>query len=331
MTLPTFVVVGAMKAGTTSLYHYLRAHPQVYMPRVKELDFFLEEANWSRGLRWYERRFRGVPDGARALGEASTNYTKHPQYPGVPERMAEVLPDARLIYVVRHPIDRIMSHYRHRIAAGSERRPFAEAVLTDPTYVATSRYAMQAARFLDHFPREQLLILTSEALKTDRTAAIARVYGFIGVDAAFTAPVHQHEFYRTDARARHSTVAWRLRTVIKRYFPAAKEAKELVDSMRGSLRGMGRGGASAPENGGPPRIPEDVRAALEAQLADDVAALRGLIGDVVDAWGIESPDATRTGTGRDGTLGPGTGSDREQMNGSRAPSSSSRSGGLPSA
>lgn len=297
MSLPTFVVIGAMKAGTTSLYHYLRAHPHVFMPRVKELDFFMEEANWSRGLRWYERRFKGAPDGTIALGEASTNYSKYPQYPGVPERMAGVLPDAKLIYVVRHPVDRIWSHYRHRVAVGSERRPLAEAVLTDPTYVDASRYAMQARRFLEHFDRDRLLILTSEALRDQRADAIAQVYRFIGVDPAFTASVHQHEFYRTAARVKHSPVTWRLRTAIKRHFPAAKEAKELVDSMRGALRSVGRRETPRTLEVGDPGMPDEVRAALAERLVGDVVELRALIGGRVDAWGL-TPRAMRSTDGR---------------------------------
>lgn len=281
MTLPNFVVVGAMKTGTTSLYHYLRAHPEVFMPRVKELDFFLAEANWGRGLRWYERRFAPAPASARAIGEASTNYSKFPQFTGVPERIATVLPGARIVYVVREPVERILSHYRHRVAVGSERRPLEIAVLRDPTYVNTSRYAMQAHRFLRHFPRDRMLILTSEALKSDRTTAIERVYGFLGVDSSFVAPVHAQEFYRTDARTTHSPVAWHLRTTIKRKFPAAKEAKELVDAMRGAFRSNGRPAASR-ERGTP--VPDPVRRELEARLAEDVECLRALAPEIVESW-----------------------------------------------
>ena len=71
--LPNFLVIGAMKAGTTSLFHYLRDHPQVFLPEEKELYFFTEEDNWHRGLEWYRSRFRGAGD-AKAVGEASVGY-----------------------------------------------------------------------------------------------------------------------------------------------------------------------------------------------------------------------------------------------------------------
>src|SRR5436190_12136822 len=100
--LPHFVVIGAMKAGTTSLWHYLRAHPRVYMPRIKELRYFQKGGALSRGLAWYEAQFAAAEPGQLA-GEASPGYTKYPHQTGVPERMAAVIPDARLVYVVRDP------------------------------------------------------------------------------------------------------------------------------------------------------------------------------------------------------------------------------------
>ena len=97
-----------------------------------------------------------------ALGEASTVYTKFPRYKGVAERMARVIPDVRLIYVVRHPIDRIRSHYEHRVASGAETAPMEIAVFDNPIYLDYSKYALQVEQYLQHFPREQLLIVSSE-------------------------------------------------------------------------------------------------------------------------------------------------------------------------
>ena len=82
--LPTFLVIGAMKAGTTSLYHYLRDHPQVFMPETKEVNFFNPRRNWHRGMTWYEEQFSAAPPGTVAVGEASTSYTKYPEVDGVP-------------------------------------------------------------------------------------------------------------------------------------------------------------------------------------------------------------------------------------------------------
>src|SRR5919106_4193832 len=98
--LPTFVIIGAQKCGTTALHSYLSRHPEVSMSRPKELDFFVEGANWEKGVDWYRSRFDGA---AKARGESSPNYTAHPMLAGVPERMAELVPDAKLIFMVRDP------------------------------------------------------------------------------------------------------------------------------------------------------------------------------------------------------------------------------------
>lgn len=108
--LPNFLIIGARKAGTTSMYYYLQAHPQVYMSPEKELKFFVPEKNWTRGVAWYEQYFDEAGD-AIAIGEASPSYTRYPRSRGIPALIAEVLPKARLIYLVRHPVDRMVSHY----------------------------------------------------------------------------------------------------------------------------------------------------------------------------------------------------------------------------
>lgn len=112
--LPNFLIIGAAKSGTTSLYRYLRDHPQVFMAHSKELKFFASRTRWGFGPGWYAWQCSDA-DGAVAIGEASPSYTRYPQRRGVPERVAQVLPDARLVYLIRHPIERMRSHYLHRI------------------------------------------------------------------------------------------------------------------------------------------------------------------------------------------------------------------------
>src|SRR5438309_2284856 len=139
--LPNLIVIGAARCGTTSLHKYLAAHPEIAMSREKELSFFVEEKNWSRGLGWYAAQF-----GAQApvRGESSPAYSAFPLYRGVPERMARTVPDAKLVYLVRDPIARIASHYTHRSASWPDTGAL-EAWLADPArrdwFVAPSRYA----------------------------------------------------------------------------------------------------------------------------------------------------------------------------------------------
>jgi hypothetical protein len=179
--LPTFLVIGAPKGGTTSLFEYLRTHPEVHMPEGKELSFFVAELNWRRGVGWYRQQFAGA-DGARAVGEASPTYAWYPSFSGVPSRIARVLPNVRLIYLVRHPIARMRSMYLHAVALGRERRPIARALLETPDYLDCSRYGMQLDQYRRHFPRDRLLVLRSEDLRESRGATLGRIFSFIGVD-----------------------------------------------------------------------------------------------------------------------------------------------------
>jgi hypothetical protein len=192
MTLPTFLIIGAMKGGTTSLHGYLRQHREVFMPERKELNFFLdeyagrpidppEERNWSRGITWYEQQFAGA-EGELAVGEASPNYSRYPTYPGVAERIAAVVPKVKLIYLVRNPIDRVFSHYLHDLANGREQRPLHIAVRRDDRYLAPSRYAMQLEHYFRVFSPGQVLLLKADDLLARRAETVRRVLEFIGVN-----------------------------------------------------------------------------------------------------------------------------------------------------
>lgn len=250
-TLPTFLVIGAMKSGTTSLYEYLRAHPQVFMPEVKELDFFAAAKNWPRGLDWYAAHFAGAA-GARAVGEASPAYANDPNHPGVPERIHSVLPDVKLVYVIRNPIDRIESHYRHRVRYEGEQAGADAAVLADlPRYLPPSRYAHQIDRYLEWFPRERLLVVLSDDLKADRVATLARIHRFIGVDAAFSPDVVNAEFLRN---------------------PPSRRSRWLRARRRSST---------------PSRLSAPVRTELAQMLRSDRLRLREIMGEDFDAWGLD--------------------------------------------
>jgi Sulfotransferase domain len=183
MTLPNFVVIGAMKAGTVSLGHYLDDHPDVFLGRggrFGEPNFFIEEHNWPRGRGWYESLFAGAGQAA-AIGECSPTYTWAHQYRGVPERMAQVAPEARLVYVVRDPIARMQSMYMHQVSAGRERRR-PEVALLDDRYLGPSRYGFQLAAFLDHFERSQVLVIASEVLRDRPREALSAVFSHLAVD-----------------------------------------------------------------------------------------------------------------------------------------------------
>lgn len=142
---PDFIIIGAMKCGTTSLYYYLRNHPDIFMPREKELHYFVEEKNFKKGEDWYQSNFN---DKFRLNGEASTNYTKKHLFSGVPERMHKVVPKAKLIFLYRDPAERSWSHYIHSLAAGLETRQPQQVFTPTSNYVLTSKYYWQLEPFL---------------------------------------------------------------------------------------------------------------------------------------------------------------------------------------
>ena len=111
---PNLFIIGAMKSGTSSLHAYLGTHPSVFMCEPKEPGYFVEQLNLKRGRGWYSKLFHGA-EGASIRGESSTEYTKAPMYGGVPQRLAEFNPQAKIIYLMRDPIERSISHYWHMV------------------------------------------------------------------------------------------------------------------------------------------------------------------------------------------------------------------------
>ena len=275
--LPNFLLIGAMKAGTTSLYHYLKGHPQIYVPAYKAPEFFVAESNLHRGVDWYRKQFAGAGPDVIAVGEASNAYAKYPKFDGVPQRIAAHIPDVRLIYIVRDPIDRILSHYRTRFAEGTERLPLEEAVLSNPIYLDYSKYALQIEQYLKHIPREQLLVITADALRNDRQRTVQTVYEFLGVDASLVPNELNREFYQTNDRAVRSPIPLWLRKSLKKYVPISKRFKEVENN---TLRKLKRLRPSKQEQ---PRaksitVPAELREKLVALLKDDVGRLRRLHG-----------------------------------------------------
>lgn len=116
--LPGLIVIGAMRAGTTTLYHHLSNHPEIGMSRMKETDFFVPKMNFPLGMSWYQSQF---DPGYSIYGEASPNYAMCHLWRGVPARIHSILPDVRLIFLARDPVDRLVSHYHHAWSTGTAR------------------------------------------------------------------------------------------------------------------------------------------------------------------------------------------------------------------
>jgi hypothetical protein len=268
MPRPGFVIIGAMKAGTTALYAELRRHPGIYMPDEKELDYFLGRAEWRRGPDWYDAQFAEA--GGRLAGEASPNYTKLPVFPGVFARMAAHVPDARLIYLLREPVARMRSHYLHQRAARRALPPIEQALLEIPDYLHCSSYGMQLEAVLEHYPREQVLLLRSEDLERDPAGTLERTFAFLGVPAlASVAAARVHT--TAGKRIARPGLGW-----------ADRIATRLPDRLAARARRM----TSLPASTEPSALAPDVVAELHRRLRPDVERLAALAGPGFEPWGL---------------------------------------------
>ena len=179
------------KCGSTTLYHWLRSHPDVYFPKEKELNFFSDERVYQRGLSWYGSLFAEAT-ATQLLGEASVGYMAPVHGAKAARRIALHVPDVKLLVVLRDPVERLRSHYRHELQRGREPRPLVEALSEpDNRYSAQSRYFECLQPYLEHFPREQLCLVSLEELVADGSPAWPTVLAYLGVDGV-AAPASAH-------------------------------------------------------------------------------------------------------------------------------------------
>lgn len=192
--LPDTLIIGAMRSGTTSLYRYLGAHPDVFMA-PKELQFFTE--HFEKGIAWYREQFAAA-GGAHVVGEATADYLARES---AMSRLAATLPDARLIASLRDPVDRAWSHFGLLRARGRERRSFSAALDDEETaiarqgpgadgvvYLTHGLYDVHLERCLRLFPRPQVHISIFERMATEPGVMYHSLCQFLGVDASFVPP-----------------------------------------------------------------------------------------------------------------------------------------------
>lgn len=194
---PNLFIIGACKSGTTSLHEYMGTHPDIFMSTPKEPSFFVDPPGFSpewnrqvsryRDLDAYLELFVGAR-GRRYVGESSTNYTKAPLVGDAARQIWEFQPNAKLIYIMRDPIERIVSHYWHRVRRGLETRTLLPAVKHNPLYLSTSNYPLQLRNYLKYFAREQLFVLTLEELTEDPCGTVQQIFRWLGIATDFVPP-----------------------------------------------------------------------------------------------------------------------------------------------
>lgn len=279
--LPNLLIVGAAKSGTTSLHHYLAAHPDVFMSEVKELKFF-DRADWRLRVDWYRRQF---PTDRPVRGESSPTYSLDPWFPDVPARISELVPDAKIIYLVRDPVERLLAHYVEMRALEQERRPL-EAALRDPAapdnrLVLGSRYAHQLGRYREHFADEQLLVLDHHDLLHSRGETLRETFSFLEVDPSFASPAFDA---RHNARETKLQLSGRGRWLHERGLlqPLRAGSRRLPVRLREALKMP----LIEPMPELEPELDTGTEHALRAHLAEDVARLRAMTGKAFPHWSL---------------------------------------------
>lgn len=207
--LPNFLIIGAAKCGTTSLYHQLRQHPDIFMPENKEPTFFSDRlrGTWNNGLQWYEQLFKDW-QGEAAVGEASTSYSKAPYYGDAPEKIARIIPQVKLIYLIRDPISQLASHYRQLLIYEGCRSSFDEVILGSDFLLDVACYYRQISHFLRFFSRDQILILFFEEYINKPIFIASRVSEFLAVDNRIDLILDEPKHTSTDKRIKRWPGPW---------------------------------------------------------------------------------------------------------------------------
>lgn len=282
--LPDFIIIGATKAGTTSLDFYLSLHPEIHMARPKEPRFFIDAAEpmgrWGGGIEWYRGLFQG---GKRICGEASPAYAHAPALPGVPERIARVVPEARLIYLVREPLQRLKSHFLMQCRQRGESRELADFLAANPDAccLLASDYGSQLQGYLNWFPLGQILVVESEELALNRADTLRRIFEFLSVDGGFSSPLFHHRRNVTNHQRIPSETGRKV--LNSRVMTFAKAS--LPSSIFYHLRNL----ALTPFTREPPamNLPEKLRDQIHERFHREVNLLRKQCGQALLSLGYE--------------------------------------------
>ena len=299
MTMPNFLMIGGAKAGTSSLYAYLRQHPQVFLSEVRECDFFALDGGlpsyhgpgdkiayrrYITDLDRYQRLFRRAGN-RPAVGESSDLYLDGP---GTAGRIRQYLPDAKLLVVLRNPADRAYSQYKHLVRDGREPlATFEEALDAEPERVAlgwhpnwhlTARgfYGRQLEAYLELFPKEQIAVHLYEDYVADPLAVLRKLFEFLGVDPRFEPDTSLR--YNVSGAPRsellHAFLARPLaiKDALKPLLPAAFRHRVRARLMNRNI---------VPDRS---RMSMKTRQRLIAVYRDDVLRLQTLIGRDLGAW-----------------------------------------------
>lgn len=276
--LPNCIIIGVAKCGTSALHDYLDLHPEISMSNPKELSFFSEARGWQYGLEWYKSHW---PTPNKIMGESSPSYTYDPDWREVPKRIRETLPEVKLIYMVRDPIARILSHYqnmyRKRLEVRSLREALCMPTVSESVYVRDTRYYTHLSHYLQFFERSQMHVVILEELAADPQATMQGVFAFLGVDDGFYHEAYAQPMNESAAKRRESDLGLALkalrRSAVLARVPIPQFAADLYKVLL--KRPVRR-----------PVLDEALRQELIYALEDEMRRFRMLVGKDLDYWSV---------------------------------------------
>lgn len=286
--LPDFVVIGALRAGTTTLYNFTRQLPGICLTTFKEPDYFIEEFNWPKGGDWYESLFK-CPE--KICGDFSPNYSSADKFKGVPERIHQANPDAKLIYTVRDPVARAVSHYNLNWLAKRVSVSPQELMTTDSGrhIVDGSRYMRQLEPFLEVFSPEQIMVVDFKDLVGEPHATLRRICNFIDYDVDEETLMAVEPQHRNSSQQLAALPAWWRR--FNRWSWAGDS--KVIRSIRGAIpetitRPVKNAVAavSSTEAQAPPAFSDPAKSALKAALKPDAMAFRKFTKNRFEDWSV---------------------------------------------
>lgn len=276
---PTFVGIGAQKCASTWLYQILKEHPQVCVGTEKEIDYF--SYHFDHGHQWYERQFAGCAD-RPCVGEISPSYFCEP---AVPERVFAYAPTARILLSLRDPVQRALSNHRHEVRVGhfsGDDLSFESGLANNPMYVEQSRYATHFKRWLQFFPKEQILVVLMEDIDRDPLSVARTVYEFLGIDKTYVPEGLSKRFNRSFANRYRGLTDIKDAIYKLTQVPGLKWAWRLGDLL--GLKALYRRVNTMPSEAAIPEPNPATLAELRRRLSPEMNELSSLIGRSLDSW-----------------------------------------------
>lgn len=239
------------------------------------MDFFIAERNWKKGVEWYKANFLGK---APVRGESSPNYTAYPAWKGIPERMHSVVPGVKLIYVVRDPIDRIISGYLHNRLKGRETGKIEDALTDfDNILVFRSKYFMQIEQFLKYYPKSDILVFELEELHRNPRGTSEKIFKFLDVDESFYSPDFEVTLHKSSNTFRNESV-----NEVLRWLSETRVARQIPLAVQIQIRSLlSRTQPGKPER---PVLDEKLQRKLIEHLRDDINRFREFAGKDFGGW-----------------------------------------------